>query len=331
MFSPYFLDGKRILITGGTGTFGRAFVARLLAIPEIKKIIVFSRDEFKQHEMQQQYPNEPRLRFFLGDIRDRDRLQRAFQGVDIIVHAAALKQVPAIEYNPLEAVKTNILGTQNVIDAALDNDVEKVLLISSDKAVHPVNLYGATKLCAERIIIGANAYRGEKGTQFSVVRYGNVWGSRGSLVELIAKQKPKGIVTLTDERMTRFWIKVETVMNIIVDVLACMQGGEIFVPKMKSIRIADMVAMLASECKVEIIGVRPGEKLHEMLIADHEVRRTKDAGDFFVILPEFISYAVHYKWDEKSYVPEQFLYISNHPDFLLSPEESRRVLRLFTK
>lgn len=319
------LKDKTVLVTGGTGTFGSGFVSRLLEIPEVKKIIILSRDEFKQHHMQREF-NDPRLRFFLGDVRDKERLQRAFHGVDIVVHAAALKQVPAIEYNPLEAIKTNILGTQNVIDAALDNNVEKVLFISSDKAVHPVNLYGATKLCAERITIGANAYRGEKGAQFSVVRYGNVWGSRGSLVELIEKQKPKGVVTLTDERMTRFWIKVSTVMNLIVGVLGHMQGGEIFVPKMKSMRIADTVKLLAPECTIQTIGIRPGEKIHEMLITDHEVRRTKDVEDVFVIMPEFVSWDVQYQWDKKPYLKEQFIYTSNHPDFLISGEEAKKIL-----
>lgn len=321
------LKDKTVLITGGTGTFGSGFVSRLLEIPEVKKIIILSRDEFKQHHMQREF-DDPRLRFFLGDVRDLSRLQRAFHGVDIVVHAAALKQVPAVEYNPLEAIKTNILGTQNVIDAALDNNVEKVLFISSDKAVHPVNLYGATKLCAERITIGANAYRGEKGTQFSVVRYGNVWGSRGSLIELIEKQKPKGVVTLTDERMTRFWIRVSTVMNFIVGVLGHMQGGEIFVPKMKSMRIADTVKLLAPECTIQTIGMRPGEKIHEMLITDHEVRRTKDAEDIFVIMPEFVSWDVQYQWDQKPYLKEQFIYTSNHPDFLISGEEARRILEI---
>lgn len=320
------LKGKTVLVTGGTGTFGRAFVSRLLAIPEIKKIIVFSRDEFKQSEMQQEV-NDERLRFFLGDVRDLQRLERAFHDVDIVVHAAALKQVPALEYNPLEAVKTNILGTQNVIEAALDNNIDKVLLISSDKAVQPINLYGATKLCAEKLFVAANAYRGEKKkTKFSVVRYGNVLGSRGSLLEIIKRQRPKGVVTLTDERMTRFWIKVDEVMNIILKSIGRMQGGEIFVPKMRSLRVSDIIRTLAPECRVENIGMRPGEKLHEILITEYEALRTKDIEDMFVIKPDI-------GWEGEAWLEgakslaSPFVYVSNHSDFLFSAGEVLNILQ----
>lgn len=326
MQSSDWLKGKTILVTGGTGTFGRAFVSKLLAIPVIKKIIVFSRDEFKQSEMQQEI-NDERLRFFLGDVRDLQRLQRAFQDVDIVVHAAALKQVPALEYNPLEAVKTNILGTQNVVEAALDNDVERVLLVSSDKAVQPVNLYGATKLCAEKLCVAANAYRGEKRkTRFSVVRYGNVLGSRGSLLEIIKRQRPQGVITLTDERMTRFWIKVDEVMNIILKSVGRMQGGEIFVPKMRSLKVSDIIQTLAPECRIETVGIRPGEKLHEILITEYEALRTRDIEGMFVIKPDI-------GWDGEAWLEgakslaSPFVYVSNHPDFLFDAGEVSKILQ----
>ncbi|MDP2676849.1 MAG: UDP-N-acetylglucosamine 4,6-dehydratase (inverting) [bacterium] len=315
-----FLANKTILVTGGTGTFGRAFISRLLSSSGAKKIIVFSRDEFKQHHMQREL-NDARLRFFLGDVRDLPRLQRAFHEVDIVVHAAALKQVPAVEYNPLEAIKTNIMGTQNVVDAALDNSVERVLFISSDKAVQPVNLYGATKLCAEKIIVGANVYRGERGPRFSVMRYGNVWGSRGSLIELIERQRQTGVVTLTDERMTRFWIKIETVMKNIEESLETMHGGEIFIPKMFSSYIADVIAMLAPDCRVQKIGIRPGEKLHEVLITEHEALRTHDIGNLFVISPEFVSWGGADRLSHMKKIPNDFYYVSNSSDFLKSAED----------
>ena len=326
MPSTDWLRGKTILVTGGTGTFGRAFVSKLISIPGIKKIIVFSRDEFKQSEMQREISDE-RVRFFLGDVRDPQRMARAFNDVDMVVHAAALKQVPALEYNPLEAIKTNILGSQNVIEAALDNDVEKVLLISSDKAVQPINLYGATKLCAEKLFVAANAYRGErKKTRFSVVRYGNVIGSRGSLVGLISNQRSSGVITLTDERMTRFWIAVDRVMDIILEALAKMRGEEIFIPKMKALRVLDVIKTLAPECRVETIGIRPGEKIHETLITEHEARRTKNLGNMFVILPEFPSQERENYFKDAPSFPSGTTYVSNHPDFLLSSNEATRVL-----
>lgn len=322
------IHGKIILVTGGTGTFGRAFVSKLLAIPTIKKIIVFSRDEFKQSEMQRDI-GDNRVRFFLGDVRDSQRLARAFHDVDIVVHAAALKQVPALEYNPLEAVKTNILGTQNVIEAALDNNVDKVLFISSDKAVQPINLYGATKLCAEKLFVAANAYRGKKRrTKFSVVRYGNVVGSRGSLVELIRNQRGGGVITLTDERMTRFWIAVDSVMNIILGALERMQGEEIFVPKMKALRVRDVIKTLAPECSIRTIGIRPGEKIHETLITEHEARRTKDLGNMFVIMSEFPNQERESAFRDAPSFPADTIYVSNHPDFLFSAEEAAKVLEL---
>lgn len=318
--------GKRVLVTGGTGTFGKAFIARLIAIPEIERIYILSRDEFKQQELQRVITDD-RVGYFLGDVRDKDRLMRAFNDIDIVVHAAALKQVPALEYNPLEAVKTNVLGTQNVIDAAIDRGVEKVIVVSTDKAVQPINLYGATKLTAERLAIASNVYSGNGKTRISVVRYGNVIGSRGSFIEMIDEQKKSGLITITDERMTRFWIHIDDVTQIIVNAIEVMEGGEIFVPKMKSLRITDVVKYLAPECKTKIVGIRPGEKLHEALITEHEVLRTKDVGKMYVILHEF-------KREEKSRFarmrsfPKNSLYMSNHRDFLRPKTEVKKIIKL---
>ncbi len=291
--SPF--KGKSVLVTGGTGSFGQKFVERILASGEPKKLIVFSRDEFKQHEMKQRFGDDPRLRFFLGDVRDLPRLERAFSGVDVVVHAAALKQVPALEYNPMEAIKTNVLGTQNVIDAALNNGVKKVVFVSTDKAVNPINLYGATKLCAEKLFIAANAYRsGKQAAVFSAVRYGNVIGSRGSLVELLQKQQLTGEVTLTDERMTRFWITLDEGVELVNTALSLMKGGEIFVPKLSAMKVTDLIKAMAPECRVRVIGVRPGEKIHEMLLTEEETARAKDIGKYYVIQPYFT--APHNNW-----------------------------------
>jgi len=328
MNKKHYLSGKIILVTGGTGTFGRAFVSKLLSVKDVKKVIVLSRDEYKQSEMRREFTDK-RLNFFLGDVRDYLRLKRAFVGVDVVVHAAALKQVPATEYNPLEAVKTNISGTQNVVDAALDCCVDKVLLVSSDKAVEPVNLYGATKLVAERLIVASNAYRGEKGrTKFSVVRYGNVIGSRGSVIELVERQRPGGVITLTDDRMTRFWIHINDVMNIVMNILEVMEGGEIFIPKMKSLKVVDVLTALAPECKIDVIGIRPGEKLHETLITKHEVLRTKDLNMMFVILPEFVSWASKNIFSKKKPFPNNSIYNSGNADFLLHKKEAKNILKI---
>ncbi len=310
------LKGKTVLVTGGTGTFGKAFVARLLKDSGVAKIIVLSRDELKQSEMQHYYADEMRLRFFIGDIRDVARLKRAFEGVDIVVHAAALKQVPSTEYNPFEAIQTNIIGSKNVIDAALDCKVKKVLLVSSDKSVEPINLYGATKMCAEKLFVAANAYSGTIGTQFSVVRYGNVIGSRGSFVEMIEKQRSKGVIDITDERMTRFWIQIENVMEIVLECLSLMRGGEIFVPKMSAMPVVDVAQMLAPECKMRVIGMRPGEKLHETLITSYEAQRARELEHVYVIVPEFGGYNI--VWLKKySGVGEKFRYASDNNEFAL--------------
>lgn len=325
-----FLKGKTVLVTGGTGTFGRALVARLLRDNGVKKIIVFSRDEFKQHHMQQNIADpRKKLRFFIGDVRDRDRLERAFVGVDIVVHAAALKQVPAIEYNPTEAIKTNINGSQNVVDAALDARVGKVLLISSDKAVQPINLYGATKLAAEKLFVAANVYRGDNYmTAFSVVRYGNVVGSRGSFIELLRTQRETGTITLTHEKMTRFWITIESVMDVVLESLALMQGGEIFVPKMGNMSVYDVVKMLTPECKIKMTGIRPGEKLHEVLITEYEAPRAHDIGYAYVIKPEFLSHAATSWIDSKPRVSVDFIFASNNTVFQLKKEHAKKILVL---
>lgn len=323
------LKGKTVLITGGTGTFGTAMTRHLLNATAVQRVIVFSRDEYKQSQMAHQFDNDPRLVFFLGDIRDSARLHRAFNRVDIIIHAAALKQVPALEYNPGEAVLTNVIGTKNVIDAALDQNVERVLVISSDKAVQPINLYGATKLCAERLSVAANAYRGKKGkTRISVVRYGNVIGSRGSLVELIEKQRASKRLTLTDPRMTRFWIHIEDIMELVVEILGVMDGGEIFIPKMKSLRVEDVMKVLAPECTIKTIGIRPGEKLHELLITEHEALRAHDLGLMYAILPDFRTWESKEPFAKKKMFPKNTELISSNPDYLLDKDSVKKILKV---
>ncbi len=279
-----FLKEKTILVTGGTGSFGKNFVKHLLANSEAKKVIVFSRDELKQSVMQAEI-DDPRARFFLGDVRDLPRLLRAFHGVDIVVHAAALKQVPALEFNPFEAVKTNVIGSQNVIEAAIDRGVEKVLLVSTDKAAMPANLYGSTKLCAEKLFVAGNAY-GDGATRFSVVRYGNVVGSRGSIVEKLIRDKDAHTVHITDERMTRFWIDLEQAFDIVLYGLRHMEGGETFIPKAATMKLTDLFDIIVPKAKRNIIGIRPGEKLHEILLTPEEARHSVELDDYFVILPE---------------------------------------------
>ncbi len=325
-----FLKGKTVLITGGTGTFGQAFTKRLLAENQVKKLIIFSRDEFKQHHMQQAVSDpHKKLRFFLGDVRDLRRLERAFRDVDVVVHAAALKQVPAIEYNPTEAVKTNIDGSQNVIDAALAARVGKVLLVSSDKAVQPINLYGATKFAAEKLFVAANVYSDPKNpTALSVVRYGNVVGSRGSFIELLRTQRQTGTITLTHEDMTRFWITIEGVMDMVIGCLSLMQGGEIFVPKMGNMPVVDVVRMLTPECDVKVTGIRPGEKLHEVLITEYEAPRAHDIGFAYVIKPEFAVSARGAWMDKKPKVKLDFVFASNNDVFRLTEKDAKRILVL---
>jgi UDP-N-acetylglucosamine 4,6-dehydratase len=281
-----FLRGKSVLVTGGTGSFGQHFVDLLLEQTEVSRIVVFSRDELKQHQMEQRIRPTSRLRFFIGDVRDKDRLMRAFDGVDIVVHAAALKQIPAAEYNPFECVKTNVLGAQNIIDAAIDRGVRRVIALSTDKASSPINLYGATKLVSDRLFVAGNAYSGQKPTRFSVVRYGNVAGSRGSVIQKLRRMKPDDVFELTDARMTRFWITIDQAVRFVLASLQEMRGGEIFVPKLPSMKLTDLVEALAPGAEIRTIGIRPGEKLHEEMMSIDEVRHTLDRGDHYVIMPE---------------------------------------------
>lgn len=288
---------QKILVTGGTGSFGKRFVEVMLKEYHPARLIVYSRDELKQHEMRMAGFDHPNLRYFIGDVRDLPRLRRAFNGVDIVVHAAALKQVPACEYNPMEAIKTNILGSSNVVDAALDAGVKKVLALSTDKAVNPINLYGATKLAAEKLMVQSNAYAGGMTTRFSCVRYGNVVGSRGSVVPLFIKQRQTGTVSLTDERMTRFWISLDQGVRFVIRCIEQMQGGEVFVPKIPSMKMTDLAEAIAPGAKVNVIGIRPGEKLHEVLISEDESRTTVELEDMYVVQPAAALWFGHY-WSE---------------------------------
>ncbi len=319
-------NGKDILITGGTGSFGKKLVEIILKNYEPKRLIILSRDELKQFEMQQVFSedNYPSIRYFLGDIRDKDRLYRAFEGVDIVVHAAALKQVPALEYNPFEAVQTNILGAQNIINAAIDKGVKKIIALSTDKAVAPANLYGATKLCMEKLFLAANAYAGTHDTRFSLVRYGNVVGSRGSVIPLFLKQKDNGKLSVTDQRMTRFWITLEEGVKLVLNGLHVMKGGEIFIPKIPSARITDMCNAIAPEREVEFIGIRPGEKLHETLISEDEARHTYNMDDYYVICPHTSCKADYIEYGRK--VGEEFIYSSDRNDRWLSVPDIKNIV-----
>lgn len=281
-----YLNQKSILVTGGTGSFGKKFIRRVLETSLARRVIIYSRDELKQYEMRQEFGDDRRLRFFIGDVREKERLDRALDGVDVVIHAAALKQVPAAEYNPFEAVKTNIHGAQNVIDACIDRGVERVVALSTDKASSPNNLYGATKLVSDKLFVAGNAYAGAKRTRFAVVRYGNVVGSRGSVVPFFKQMAASGTLPITDERMTRFWITLDQGVKFVLDSLERMHGGEIFVPKIPSMYVTDLARVVAPEAKVEIVGIRPGEKLHEEMISPHDSRRTLDMGDHYVIQPE---------------------------------------------
>jgi UDP-N-acetylglucosamine 4,6-dehydratase len=279
------MNGKVVLITGGTGSFGKKFVEKMLQT-DVKKIIVFSRDELKQYEMSQDF-KDSRIRFFIGDVRDLERLNRAFDGVDIVVHAAAMKHVTACEYNPFEAVRTNILGAQNVIEASINQGVKRVIALSTDKAANPVNLYGATKLASDKLFVAANSYSGSKETRFAVVRYGNVAGSRGSVIPFFHKTKKTGRLPITDERMTRFWITLDQGVQFVRDSLVRMKGGEIFVPKIPTVKIVDLAYSMAPECIIDYVGIRPGEKLHEFMITEDDARRTVEFENYYVIQPEF--------------------------------------------
>jgi UDP-N-acetylglucosamine 4,6-dehydratase/5-epimerase len=320
---------KTVLVTGGTGSFGRAFARQMLETHQPRKLAIFSRDELKQHEMRQVWDDATpgaRIRYLVGDVRDRERLWRALDGVDIVVHAAALKQVPACEYNPFEAVQTNIIGSRNVIEASIDRGVERVLLVSTDKAVNPVNLYGATKLCAEKLFIQGNAYSGSGRTRLAVTRYGNVVGSRGSVIPIFQKQAGAGRVTVTDRRMTRFLITLEQGVNFVVRAIGDMVGGEIFVPKIPSVKITELAKVLAPKAKVEVTGIRPGEKLHESMLSEDESRTAREYKDRFVILPQ------HPWWSSRGYEggkrpADGFSYRSDRNDDWLKGESLRRFLQ----
>lgn len=300
-------DNKTILITGGTGSFGKKFATKILKY-NVKKVIIFSRDELKQFEMAQDF-TDPRVRFFIGDVRDKERLYRAFDGVDIVIHAAAMKHVGACEYNPFEAVKTNIHGAQNIVEASIDKGVQRVIALSTDKACSPVNLYGATKLASDKLFVAANSYVGEKETKFSVVRYGNVVGSRGSVIPFFNKVKETGILPITDERMTRFWITLDQGVQFVVDSLQRMNGGEIFVPKIPSMNIMDLAKAIGPECEYKIIGIRPGEKLHEVMITEDDARNTVEFETYYVIQPQFSWWQKPNSFKGKK-VPEGFRYSS---------------------
>lgn len=316
------LTGRSILVTGGTGSFGQKFVETVL-LREIKKVIVFSRDELKQLEMSQKYTDR-RIRFFLGDVRDKERLYRAFDGVEIVIHAAALKQVPACEYNPFEAVKTNVLGAQNVIEAAIDRGVKKVIALSTDKAVSPINLYGATKLCSDKLFVAANSYAGGKETRFAVVRYGNVVGSRGSVLPYFQKMCGNGSIPVTDRRMTRFWITLEQGVEFVLHCLKRMHGGEIFVPKIPSMKVTDLAEAVAPGCRIDYIGIRPGEKLHEAMITEDDTRNTLEYDSYYVIQPDFPWWSRENGKGGKP-VAEGFSYRSDTNDCWLKVEELRRL------
>lgn len=318
-------DGCSILITGATGSFGQAFVKVLLEQYNPKRVVVFSRDELKQSVMKQRFAGHNSLRFFLGDVRDRERLMSAFKGIDIIIHAAALKQVPALEYNPAEAIKTNVNGALNIIDAAVERGVGKVVALSTDKAAMPINLYGATKLCSDKLFVAGNTAVGAGPTRMAVVRYGNVFGSRGSIVPVIhrLRQLPEKMIGLTDERMTRFNITLQQAVNFVLSTLALMRGGEIFVPKLPSYRLPVIAEAVAPECSTKIIGRRPGEKIHELMVPEDEAYRTKEVSDRYIIEPDWgtIGAFQYESLEGATPVPEGFSYNSGSNPVWCEPQE----------
>lgn len=320
------LSGATILLTGGTGSFGNAFIERAVREWPDVTIRVFSRDELKQSELRTRHGDD-HLRYFIGDVRDRRRLLRAAQGADLIIHAAAMKQVPACEYNPFEAVQTNIVGAENIVDAAIDASVPKVIALSTDKAVNPVNLYGATKLCAEKIIVQGNAYAAQGDTRLSCVRYGNVVGSRGSVVPLFRKQIAEdGRLTITDERMTRFWITLPQAVDLVLFAIEHAVGGEIFIPKIPSMKVVDLAEAMAPALPTEVIGIRPGEKLHELLLTSDEARHSIDAGDVYVVLPEQPWWTDHPRWLDGKPLQDDFIYSSETNEAWLDGDELTAML-----
>ena len=320
---------KIVLVTGGTGSFGRKFVQLLLEDHDPKRLVVYSRDEFKQSEMQHQIADPGnRMRYFIGDVRDQARLRMALRGVDYVVHAAALKQVPLMEYNPGEAIKTNIIGAMNVIEASIECGVKKVIALSSDKACNPVNLYGATKLCSDKLFVDGNFYSGVGGTKFAVVRYGNVLASRGSVVGFFLAKRKDGILPVTDRRMTRFWITLDQAAKFVIDNFERMVGGEIFVLKIPSMSIMDLARAIAPECSIKAIGIRPGEKLHEVMVSEDDARNTREYKDYYVILPSF--YHSEEKYAEGKAMTEDFRYSSNSNTKWLSVDELKTFVKGMT-
>lgn len=323
------LNNRKILITGGTGSFGKEFIATVFDQYKPSEVVVYSRDEFKQFEMRSTFPTEKfPIKYYIGDIRDRERLYRVTHDVDFIVHAAALKQVPTAEFNPFEAVKTNVFGAQNVIEAALENGVKRVIALSTDKACSPINLYGATKLTSDKLFAAANHWQGSHQTAFSVVRYGNVVGSRGSVIPFFLKKKKEGVLPITDERMTRFWITLQQGVKFVLDTLERMRGGELFVPKIPSMNIMDLVRAIAPEARTNIIGIRPGEKLHEVMISTDDAINTLEFDSYYVIQP------AHPWWDNLEYVQinggkqvkQDFVYSSANNSQWLTVEELKRII-----
>lgn len=311
---------ESVLVTGGTGSFGKKFTEVMLRDYHPHKLVILSRDELKQHEMRESGFDHPSLRYFIGDVRDVDRLKRALAGITIVIHAAALKQVPACEYNPFEAIQTNIMGGKNVIDAAIDQGVRRILALSTDKAVNPINLYGATKLCAEKMFVQANAYAGAQNTRFACARYGNVVGSRGSVIPIFLEQRKRGKITITDSRMTRFWLTLDHGVKFVIRCVEQLHGGEIFVPKIPSMRLLDLAETVAPGCEVETIGIRPGEKLHEVLVSEDESRNAVETEEMFVIQP------VHPWWKSENWMhgtklPEGFRYSSDANERWLTRQE----------
>lgn len=326
------LSRKRILVTGGTGSFGKKFIETIFKkYPDVKRVVVYSRDELKQYEMAQQYPTEkyPQLRFFIGDVRDGERLKRACERIDIIVHAAALKHVPIAEYNPIECIKTNIDGAENVVNAALDCGVQNVVALSTDKACAPINLYGATKLCSDKLFIAANNMKGTRDLKFSVVRYGNVLGSRGSVVPFFLKKRKEGVLPITHTGMTRFNITLEEGVDMVMYAIENAWGGELFVPKIPSYKITDVTTAIAPDCKIEVVGIRPGEKLHEEMITETDSLQTYDCGKYYVIAPSLHSWklADWIKIFNANKVPEGFKYNSGTNSEWVSPEEIRILVK----
>ncbi len=319
------LNGSTILLTGGTGSFGSAFVERVTTEWPDATIRVYSRDELKQSELRERF-GDRQLRYVIGDIRNRSRMGRAAEGCDVIVHAAAMKQVPACEYNPFEAVQTNVLGAQHVVDSAIDAGVPRVIALSTDKAVNPVNLYGATKLCEEKIVVQGNAYAAQSSTRLACVRYGNVVGSRGSVVPLFRRQREEGRLTITDERMTRFWITLDQAVDLVLFGLEHMVGGEVFIPKIPSMRVTDLADAIAPDLPREVIGIRPGEKLHETLLTNDEARHAIDADAVFVVVPEHPWWDAHPRWLSGASLPDGFQYSSDHNGDWLDVDRLKELL-----